>query len=288
MKSRLSRAVLSLGLALGVMSALAFAATNALASNEPVKPAAAPAEAWGGCWYIVYPGDTLFRIALRYGVSPYYLAQINGLYNPNYLPVGMKLIVPCDGGGKPPPPPPHQTPQPCAKTVDYVVKPGDNLFRIALNYGTTVSALRDANNLWGRVLRPGMVLKIPCPNLPTDHAPVAPQVPGQPSPTVTTPTEGGGQGPELPPEPSASIILSADKIDPKDVTIKAGESVVWINKSQSPMTIVSGFPGQPNNEFNSGQLPDGATFVHPFAAAGSYSYYINENPMLVGQIIVNP
>lgn len=317
MKAQIWRPALALVLALGIVSALGLAATNAYAAAEPQIKRTPASGNWGGCWYVVRHGDTLFSIGMRYGVSPYYLAQINGLYNPNLIFAGMTLTVPCDGHQPKPPKPPAP---PCGETT-YLVKPGDNLFRIALNHGSTVNAIRDANNLWGKVLRPGMTLTIPIfkapalteggagkgelpqeclPNgqLPEKEAPVD-QMQATPIPPVEQaqptapaqqnqqpPAEGQTQG--LPPEPSGSIILTATAVDPASATISVGQSILWINNSENVYTIVSGLPGQPNDMFTSGELPAGATWIHTFDAAGSYSYYINENPTLVGQVTVNP
>lgn len=274
-----------------ILFGLMLPTTNVSASNGKEQNRISAADTWGsGCWYIVRPGDNLFRIGLRYGVSYWYLAHLNGLWNPNRIYAGMKLRVPC----VPPPPPPP--PPPCNEPARYVVKPGDNLFRIALRYGTTVDAIRDANNLWGKVLRPGMTLIIPCPLPQNDvgKTPAAPPPPPPPppnqGPTTTPPTTApptNGTAP-LPPEPSAQIVLGAQAIDPNAATIQVGQSVVWINSSENIYTLVSGLPGQPNDVFNSGPLPAGATFIFTFAAPGSYSYYVNENPTLIGQVVVNP
>jgi putative chitinase len=43
----------------------------------------------------------------------------------------------------------------------YTVQPGDNLTRLANRYGTTVSAIKNANGLSGSVIRIGQVLWIP-------------------------------------------------------------------------------------------------------------------------------
>lgn len=324
MKAQIWRLALALVLAGGIVSALGLAASHAYAAAEPQIKAAPSEDNWGGCWYTVRRGDTLFSIGMRYGVSPWYLAQINGLYNPNLIFAGMTITVPCDGHQPRPPKPPPQPP--CGETT-YLVKPGDNLFRIALNHGSTVNAIRDANHLWGKVLRPGTTLVIPIytavplteggagkgelpqeclpPNgqvpekeapatekTPVDQMQVTP-VPGQEmQPTApaqenqTPPAEGQGQG--LPPEPSGSIILTATAVDPASATVSAGQSILWINNSENVYTIVSGLPGQPNEMFTSGELPAGATWIHTFDAAGSYSYYISENPTLIGQITVNP
>jgi LysM repeat protein len=57
----------------------------------------------GGTTHVVQPGENLTRIALRYGVSTWAIAQANNLANVNYIYVGQVLIIP---GSQPPPPPP--------------------------------------------------------------------------------------------------------------------------------------------------------------------------------------
>lgn len=316
MNARIWRVGVSLALAFGIISGLGLAAANVSAATEPQIAHAPAAANWGGCHYVVRHGDTLFSIGMRYGVSPWYLARINGLYNPNLIFAGMTLTVPCDGHQPKPPKPPPQPP--CGETT-YLVKPGDNLFRIALNHGSTINAIRDANNLWGKVLRPGTTLVIPIfkpvalteggagkgelpENCAPTSAPPASQAPAveatpmgpveqaQPTapaqPNQTPPADGQAQG--LPPEPSGSIVLTATAAEPASATISAGQSILWINNSDQVYTIVSGLPGQPNEMFTSGKLPAGATWVHAFDAAGSYSYYVSENPTIVGQVTVNP
>lgn len=44
--------------------------------------------------YTVMPGDNLFRIALRYNYSQYYLAQVNGITNPALIKVGQVICIP--------------------------------------------------------------------------------------------------------------------------------------------------------------------------------------------------
>jgi lysozyme len=44
--------------------------------------------------YIVAPGDTLFRIALRFGVPLRQIVQLNGIYDPNRIFVGQVLSIP--------------------------------------------------------------------------------------------------------------------------------------------------------------------------------------------------
>lgn len=44
--------------------------------------------------YTVQPGDNLFRIALKYNMSYLYLAQYNGIANPNFLIAGQQIRIP--------------------------------------------------------------------------------------------------------------------------------------------------------------------------------------------------
>jgi len=62
----------------------------AAASPTPVA-AAAPA---GDMVYVVQPGETLFRIALRYKTTVWALAEYNKLDNPSQIYPGQRLIIP--------------------------------------------------------------------------------------------------------------------------------------------------------------------------------------------------
>ncbi len=119
-----------IGLALG-----AALARPALA-QEPVR-------------YTVQPGDTLSRIAARFGTTVAAIAAANGLTNPNRIYPGQILTIPT--------PTPTSTP-----SRVHVVQPGETLYRIALRYGTTVKQLMGLNGLSdpNRIFA-GQVLRIP-------------------------------------------------------------------------------------------------------------------------------
>lgn len=62
-----------------------------------------------GVVHVVAPGETLTRIALRYGVTVYAIVSANNLANPNLISVGQRLTIP---GGAPPGPAPTPAPTP--------------------------------------------------------------------------------------------------------------------------------------------------------------------------------
>ena len=101
--------------------------------------------------YIVQPGDTLYSIALRYGLDANQLRNYNNLSN-NTLSVGQQLFIP--------------TGQIVSDVVGtdydtYVVVTGDNLFNIASKYGISVNELKDINNLTSNTLLVGQKLLVP-------------------------------------------------------------------------------------------------------------------------------
>ncbi|MCL5995873.1 MAG: LysM peptidoglycan-binding domain-containing protein [Chloroflexi bacterium] len=103
--------------------------------------------------HIVKPGENLFRIALRYRTTIYAIARRNGITNVRLIRSGQRLrILTCARGSSP------GTPRASGRT--YVVKPGDNLFRIALRYGTTVQRIMAANGRYSTLIVPGQVLVI--------------------------------------------------------------------------------------------------------------------------------
>jgi len=111
--------------------------------ETPTEPTAAPTPAAvaGAATYTVQPGDNLFRIALRHNLTVQALAQANNITNPGLIQVGQVLSIP-PGQAMPTQP---QTPSGCANV--YVVKPGDNLFRIALRYNYSQYYLAQYNNI---------------------------------------------------------------------------------------------------------------------------------------------
>ena len=103
--------------------------------------------------YVVKPGDRLFSIGRQFGVNPFSIAQANNILPPYIIYPGQTLKIP--GGGT------TVTPPPDGGKI-HIVAPGENLYRIALKYGTTVQALAAANNIINvNLICIGQLLNIP-------------------------------------------------------------------------------------------------------------------------------
>lgn len=97
--------------------------------------------------YYVQPGDSLYKIAARYGTSVTALQRNNGLKSTALYP-GQALNVTSGNAAS-------------GSGWVYTVRSGDTLFLLAKRYGTTVDSLKRANNLSSNYLSAGQRLNIP-------------------------------------------------------------------------------------------------------------------------------
>lgn len=82
--------------------------------------------------YVVQQGDTLSKIAQKYGTTYQELARINNISNPNYIQVGQVIKISCKNN---------------ITDRIYTVQQGDTLSKIAKMYNTTVGDLVAKNNI---------------------------------------------------------------------------------------------------------------------------------------------
>ena len=111
----------------------------------------------------VQPGDTLYSIARRYGVTVDMIARANGL-STVYVRPGTELFIPrADPAsyGRGPAGAPAAEPASCTGDHCHVVKPGETVASIARAYGVTGKQIADANNLKDATLKPGQRIAIP-------------------------------------------------------------------------------------------------------------------------------
>ena len=98
---------------------------------------------------------------------------------------------------------------------------------------------------------------------------------------------------ELPKEINISIVEGSSFPNnekffiPPEVTISSNGTVIWTNNDKIIHTVTSGKPREgPSGEFNSGIIKPGDKFNHTFIKTGTYDYYSNLHPYMIGKVIV--
>jgi LysM repeat protein len=137
----------------------------------PLPPPAASETPTDAKAYKIVKGDTLKKIATAHGVSLKALTKANPNVDPSKLKVGQTIQVPASSGAAASlgfAEPGKGDAGAGAGGVVHTVRPGETLTRIAKQYGTSVKAIRAANNLKTDRLLVGQKLK-----LPTTHASTA-------------------------------------------------------------------------------------------------------------------
>ncbi len=99
--------------------------------------------------YVVQSGDSLYSIAKKFGTTADKIKQLNNLNN-NILSVGQEIVIPSVA---------------LSEVTIYKVQSGDNLYDLAKKFGTSVSELKDLNNLKGDSLSINQELKVPAVNI---------------------------------------------------------------------------------------------------------------------------
>jgi LysM repeat protein len=132
-----------------------FAPTRPGSSTQTFAPVVTQAPA-PSATHTVAKGDSLWSISRKYGVTVAELAAANKLSPSATLRLDQQLTVPAKASA---PSAAVSAASDAANT--YEVKAGDTLGAIARKQGTTVAALRTANNLSGDMLRVGQKLVIP-------------------------------------------------------------------------------------------------------------------------------
>ena len=149
-------------------------------TSKPTQPSQGGSQTSSQVTYTVKPGDSLYRIGQNHNVTVGQLKNWNNLTSDLIHP-GQVLRVAGPSQGKqasstpakPSKPAqankPSQTSKPTqpsqggsqtSSQATYTVKPGDSLYRIALNHNTTVPRLRAINGIKGDLIHPGQVIRL--------------------------------------------------------------------------------------------------------------------------------
>jgi LysM repeat protein len=215
--------------------------TPSPAVNTPAAPRA-------GTSHTVKKGESLSTIAARNKISTRELAEYNRIADVNRVRAGQVILIP--GGTTSTPAVKNSSPRavpPSAPSIagtSYVVQSGDSLSTVAARNGTTVAALKSANNLTSDRIRVGQTLKLPGASGGsvadsvvtggTETTTPAPEAtPASPRPTSTPMPLAGGTllepAPAATPKPTAVPDAAVGKAFP--IVVEQGETLADIARS---------------------------------------------------------
>lgn len=73
---------------------------------------------------------------------------------------------------------------------------------------------------------------------------------------------------------------------PTPLTVKSGATVTWTNNDDITHTVTSGTPAGKDGRFEARLAGMQASFRRTFAAAGTYPYFCERHPNMVGEVFV--
>lgn len=206
-----------------VPSPVAAVPVSALPAVSVVAAQAAPAT------YTVVRGDTVSRIAARFGLRTADVLALNGLRWSSVIYPGQVLKLTGATAAAPAPAAPATPTPPAAGS--YTVQRGDTISSIAKRHGVTTNAVLSANGLgWSSIIYPGQRLSIPGAAAPAASAPPAPTAPAPAPPTA--PSAGG----------TAYTIVAGDTISA--IAKRHGVSVNAVLAANGLSTSSIIYPGQ--------------------------------------------
>jgi amicyanin len=85
------------------------------------------------------------------------------------------------------------------------------------------------------------------------------------------------------PAQSATVEVKIDNFtfNPQQITVKAGDTVTWVNHDDIPHTVTS-----KTMAFRSKAMDTDDKFSFTFATPGTYAYFCALHPMMTGSIVV--
>jgi plastocyanin len=85
---------------------------------------------------------------------------------------------------------------------------------------------------------------------------------------------------------ATSVDIKLFQFKPKELEVRKGDTVTWMNGDAIDHSVTSGKPGKPSEAFDSGFFTQGARFSHTFAEAGSFAYFCKRHPNMQATVKV--
>jgi plastocyanin len=84
------------------------------------------------------------------------------------------------------------------------------------------------------------------------------------------------------PHASYTVHIKAMRFDPQELTVKAGDTVVWVNQDFFPHTASAA-----NGQFDSHDISAGGSWKYVATKAGDFAYICSLHPNMPGTLHVN-
>jgi len=72
-----------------------------------------------------------------------------------------------------------------------------------------------------------------------------------------------------------TVLIEGMRFQPQDLTVAAGDTVVWVNRDLVPHTATS-----PSGRFDSNEIAPGTTWTHTVRNTGEFGYICTYHPLM--------
>ena len=218
--------------------------------------------------YKVSKGDTLSKIAAKYGVSVSSILKLNSIRNANRISVGLYLVIPVRADVL------------RSRDLTHTVERGDTLAMIAPRYGATVRELQEWNGLSGTTIQIGQQLKV---QLATAGTPPATE--GTAVAAEEPPAAGDGDAAAS----SDDAIVDAADVAGEDSGATSAEAT--ITKAAATETVAEAQPSRAEKRAEQRQSrpgrsqPKGESMVHSVAGGDTLSALASHYDVQVDELM---
>ncbi len=85
---------------------------------------------------------------------------------------------------------------------------------------------------------------------------------------------------------AANVDIKLFQFKPKELAVKKGTAVIWMNGDAIEHSVTAGKPGKEAPDFDSGFFAKGGSYSHTFDETGSFTYFCKRHPNMQATVKV--